>query len=162
MRVDSVLCQRVCQRVCRRVSKGGIMYRVCVCVCHNTHTVFVSGTINGVQQDPERHLVNELGFDGHGAVLGVADFRIAAPEDCHVGAGHTEQSAVTIHGLDSCVEEGCGGAVRVQVDHVEAGQGVAAPLVHEHDRVPGVDGRGGVSGGGNCCCCCCCCCWFFR
>ena len=41
-------------------------------------TVFVRGTVNGMQKHPEGHLMNELRLHRHGAVLGVADLRIAS------------------------------------------------------------------------------------
>ena len=120
-----------------------------------THTVFVRGTINGMQKNPERHLVDELGFYWHGAILGVTYFRIASPQDGHVGTGHTEQSTITIYCLNCCVEKRGGCAVWIEIDHVESGQGIAASLIHEHDGIPGVNGGGSIGGG-------CYGCWFFR
>lgn len=48
--------------------------------------------------------------------------------DGHVGAGDGEESSVG-NGLDGGVEEGRGGSVRIEVDHVHS---VGTMRVHEH------------------------------
>ena len=88
-----------------------------------------------------------LSLHRHRAILGVTYFGIAASQDRHVSASYTEQSTISIYCLNRCVEEGGSCAVWVKIDHVEASQGIAASLVHEHDGVTGVNGGRGVGRG---------------
>jgi hypothetical protein len=76
----------------------------------------VSATSLEQEAMPTHALVRKLGLCRCPAVIRKTLFRvIPAGEDGEIGTRHTEQAAV-LDGLDGGVDEGRGGAVRVEVD----------------------------------------------